>query len=180
MNCDTEVRRQTTRHFEVGSGKAVWDGEPVPTGPARSPSLLAAVRLISPPGGACTRLVSASTSKFAAWMLPPKLRWPNNKLPDDRLGEPSEAIRQQVEAARESQKTCFEGSGLTCNPDKGAAEVREFCGADGAGRSLPRPAMTQLDYSVRSYHRIPSHRSEQASSSLAPISYLLGAGHCQM
>jgi len=54
-----------------------------------------------------------------------------------------------VEAARGIQQARFEGEGLTCNADMGVAEVREFCGVDGAGRGLLRAAMTQL-----SYHRI--------------------------
>jgi len=77
-----------------------------------------------------------------------------DKLSDDRLGEPSAAIRQRVEAAREIQHARFEGKGLTCNADMGVAEVREFCGVDGAGRGLLRAAMTQLGMSARSYHRI--------------------------
>jgi len=36
----------------------------------------------------------------------------------------------------------------------GMAKVREFCGVDGAGRSLLRAAMTQPGVSARSYHRI--------------------------
>ena len=79
---------------------------------------------------------------------------PNDNLSDDRLGEPSEAIRGRVEAAREIQQKRFEGSALTCNADMGVAEVREFCGVDDAGRGLLRAAMTQLGMSARSYHRI--------------------------
>jgi len=81
---------------------------------------------------------------------------PNDKLSDDRLGEPSAAIRQRVEAAREIQHARFEGKGLTCHADMGVAEVLEFCGVDGAGRGLLRAAMTQLGMSARSYHCILS------------------------
>jgi len=77
-----------------------------------------------------------------------------DKLSDDRLGEPSETIRQRVEAAREIQHARFEGKGLTCNADMGVAEVREFCVVDGSGRGLLRAAMTQLGMSARSYHRV--------------------------
>ena len=49
---------------------------------------------------------------------------PDDKLSDDRLGEPSKAIRQRVEAAREIQHARFEGKGLTCNADMGVADVR--------------------------------------------------------
>ena len=77
-----------------------------------------------------------------------------DKLSDDRLGEPSAAIRQRVEAAREIQRQRFADTALTCNADMGVAEVREFCGVDDSGRSLLRAAMTQLGMSARSYHRI--------------------------
>jgi magnesium chelatase family protein len=76
------------------------------------------------------------------------------KLSDDRLGEPSAAIRQRVEAARERQRRRFEGTALLTNADMGPAEVREYCPLDDAGRSLLRAAMQQLQMSARAYHRI--------------------------
>ncbi len=76
------------------------------------------------------------------------------KLSDDRLGEPSAAIRARVEAARERQRRRFEGSHLLTNADMGPAEVREYCPLDEAGRSLLRAAMQQLQMSARAYHRI--------------------------
>ncbi len=77
-----------------------------------------------------------------------------DKLTDDRLGEPSAAIRERVEAARERQRQRFAGTRLTCNADMGPAEVREYCRIDDAGRSLLRAAMTQLSMSARAFHRI--------------------------
>jgi magnesium chelatase family protein len=76
------------------------------------------------------------------------------KLSDDRLGEPSEAIRGRVEAARARQRVRFEGTRLLTNADMGAAEVRDFCQVDDAGKSLLRAAMKQLHMSARAYHRI--------------------------
>ena len=76
------------------------------------------------------------------------------KLSDDRLGEPSSAIRERVEAARERQRRRFEGTGLLSNADMGPAEVREHCRVDDAGNSLLRAAMQQLHMSARAYHRI--------------------------
>jgi magnesium chelatase family protein len=77
------------------------------------------------------------------------------KLSDDRLGEPSAAIRERVEAARERQRRRFEGSGgMLSNADMGPAEVREHCAVDDAGRNLLRAAMQQLHMSARAYHRI--------------------------
>jgi magnesium chelatase family protein len=83
-----------------------------------------------------------------------------DKLSDDRLGEPSAAIRGRVEAARERQRARFAdlethgGSALQCNADMGPAEVRQFCPVDGAGKSLLKAAMQQLGMSARAYHRI--------------------------
>ncbi len=76
------------------------------------------------------------------------------KLSDDRLGEPSEAIRRRVEAARERQHRRFAGTTLLTNADMGPAEVREYCPVNEAGRSLLRAAMQQLQMSARAYHRI--------------------------
>jgi magnesium chelatase family protein len=87
-----------------------------------------------------------------------------DKLTSDRLGEPSEAVRDRVEAAREVQRARFDGSNpertpsegrrLTCNADMGPAEVRVYCEVDMAGKALLRAAMQQLHMSARAYHRI--------------------------
>ncbi|MGB3903607.1 MAG: ATP-binding protein, partial [Anaerolineae bacterium] len=76
------------------------------------------------------------------------------KLTDDRLGEPSEAIRTRVEKARRVQRKRFADTALTCNADMGPAEVREYCQVDDAGRSLLRAAMQQLQMSARAFHRV--------------------------
>ena len=75
------------------------------------------------------------------------------KLSDDRLGEPSAALRERVEAARGRQRRRFEdSSGMLANADMGPAEVREHCAVDDAGRNLLRAAMQQLHMSARAYH----------------------------
>jgi magnesium chelatase family protein len=76
------------------------------------------------------------------------------KLTDERLGEPSEAIRQRVEKARRRQRERFSNGRLSCNADMGPAEVREYCQTDEAGRSLLRAAMEQLQMSARAFHRV--------------------------
>jgi magnesium chelatase family protein len=76
------------------------------------------------------------------------------KLSDRRHGEPSAAIRQRVEDARNRQRERLRGIGLACNGDMGVAEVRQFCGLDDAGRALVRQAMAQLQLSARAFHRI--------------------------
>ncbi|HIQ02103.1 MAG TPA: ATP-binding protein [Anaerolineales bacterium] len=77
-----------------------------------------------------------------------------NKLTDDRRGEPSAAIRERVERAREAQRERFAHTPLTCNAEMGPAEVREICRLDEAGRALVRAAMQQLQMSARAFHRI--------------------------
>jgi magnesium chelatase family protein len=76
------------------------------------------------------------------------------KLSDHRLGEPSEVIRQRVEAARQVQRERFAGTGLVCNADMQPAEVRKYCALDETGRALMKTAMSQLQLTARAYHRI--------------------------
>jgi magnesium chelatase family protein len=85
-----------------------------------------------------------------------------DKLTDERLGEPSAAIRARIEGAREVQRGRFAPAGreprgtsrLLTNADMGPAEVREYCPLDDAGKSLLRAAMSQLGMSARAFHRI--------------------------
>jgi magnesium chelatase family protein len=77
-----------------------------------------------------------------------------DKLVDDRLGEPSSAVRERVEAARLRQRIRFTETGLTCNADMGPGEVRIYCQLDEAGLGLVRQAMNQLQLSARAYHRV--------------------------
>jgi magnesium chelatase family protein len=79
------------------------------------------------------------------------------KLSDDRLGEPSAAIRIRVEAARERQRQRFSLAGASntvCNADMRVAEIRQYCKLDGGGESLIRAAMGQMNLSARGYHRV--------------------------
>ena len=76
------------------------------------------------------------------------------KLSGDRLGEPSEVIRQRVESARKLQQQRFVGTGLASNAEMHPAEVRKFCILDESGRSLMKSAMNQMQLSARAYHRI--------------------------
>ncbi len=76
-----------------------------------------------------------------------------HKLTDDRRGEPSAAIRERVERARERQQRRFAGTPFTCNGEMGPAQVREVCRLDEAGQALVRAAMQQLQMSARAFHR---------------------------
>lgn len=91
------------------------------------------------------------------------------KLSDTRFGEPSAAVRQRVEAAREIQRCRFSAeidkpdgehkarSGLAskilCNADMHPSQVRRYCQLDDACRALMRAAMNQMQLSARAYHR---------------------------
>jgi magnesium chelatase family protein len=101
-----------------------------------------------------------------------------DKLSEDRLGEPSSAIQDRVEAACQRQRERFSAgavgakqplnnntsqpnnfasppaSPIQCNADMRPAEVRQFCALDDTCRSLMRTAMSQLQLSARAYHRI--------------------------
>ncbi len=89
------------------------------------------------------------------------------KLSDDRLGEASEVIRGRVEGARKIQRARFAvkresthqsriaiHESLACNADMRVAEIRQYCKLDGAGESLMRAAMGQMNLSARGYHRV--------------------------
>ncbi|MFH1651771.1 MAG: YifB family Mg chelatase-like AAA ATPase [Chloroflexota bacterium] len=76
------------------------------------------------------------------------------KLADDRLGEPSKAVRARVQAAREVQLRRFAGSRLTCNAEMRPGEIREFCRVEDAAQGLLKTAMKQLYLSARAFHRV--------------------------
>lgn len=77
------------------------------------------------------------------------------KLADDRLGEPSRAIRARVEAARRRQQARFEHlPHVNCNADMGPAEIRLYCRLSSEGQALLRTAVRQLNLSARAYHRV--------------------------
>jgi magnesium chelatase family protein len=76
------------------------------------------------------------------------------KLASNRAGEPSEAVRQRVLAARQQQHLRFDGAGPVCNADMGPAHIREYCELDDTSKALMRSAMNQLGMSARAFHRV--------------------------
>lgn len=77
------------------------------------------------------------------------------ELSDDRLGEPSAAIRERVTRARERQRDRFTSRpGLHANAHMRARDIREFCRVGEGGEALLRTAITRLGFSARAYHRI--------------------------
>jgi magnesium chelatase family protein len=76
------------------------------------------------------------------------------KLTSSRRGEPSEAVRARVEAARARQGERFKESDLYCNADMGPSEIRQFGHLDETGRRLMKSAMAQMGLSARAFHRV--------------------------
>jgi len=76
------------------------------------------------------------------------------KLASDELAEPSEKIRQRVEAAREIQRTRFRGRQIITNNEMRNAEIRDCCRLDSAAADLLRTAATKTRLSARGYHRV--------------------------
>jgi magnesium chelatase family protein len=78
------------------------------------------------------------------------------KLANRETGEPSEAIRERVQAARDREAERFNSlnNGMTCNSDMGPREVRQFCTLDAEGESLVKSAVRQMRLSARAYHRV--------------------------
>jgi magnesium chelatase family protein len=67
--------------------------------------------------------------------------------------EPSAAIRERVQRAREVQTARFQEGRLTCNADMGPKEVRQHCPVDPAAQTLLKAAVSQLHLSARAFHR---------------------------
>ncbi|MDF1499313.1 MAG: ATP-binding protein [Anaerolineales bacterium] len=76
------------------------------------------------------------------------------KLSSDRAGEPSAAVRERVEGARERQHGRFDGTPLACNADMGPGEIGLYASPDETGKALIRQAMKQIGLSARGYHRV--------------------------
>lgn len=77
------------------------------------------------------------------------------KLSSNRISEASSSIRARVQAARDLQNKRFRDlSNIVCNADMHIGEIRRFCQLPEEGQSLMRAAMSQLNLSARSYHRI--------------------------
>ena len=68
--------------------------------------------------------------------------------------EPSAAIRQRVEAAREIQRRRYAGTETYTNAALTPAQMREFCALDDASTALMQAAFQAMGLTARSYDRI--------------------------
>jgi len=78
------------------------------------------------------------------------------KLATEAVAEPSAAVRERVQKARERQHQRFAGTRLVCNAEMGPVEVREHCqrSLEDAAKALLRLAVDQLALSARAFHRV--------------------------
>jgi magnesium chelatase family protein len=75
-------------------------------------------------------------------------------LTDKSAGEPSAAIRERVNRARDVQLSRFHGTRIFNNAQMGAREQREHCRVEAAGERLLELAINRLGLSARAYTRI--------------------------
>jgi magnesium chelatase family protein len=76
-------------------------------------------------------------------------------ISDARPGEPSEAVRRRVIAARETQRRRFaDRAGITCNARMTPRALKEHCRLDTATAELLKMAMEENNLSARAYDRI--------------------------
>ncbi len=68
--------------------------------------------------------------------------------------EPSAAIKQRVDAARERQHQRFQDAGNMCNARMGPDELRAFCQLDEQSAQLMKQAFDAMGLTARSYDRI--------------------------
>lgn len=77
-----------------------------------------------------------------------------DKLSSTHQSESSASIRMRVEAARAKQIARFEGTACATNSEMSNREIRLYCHVDDDSMKLLREAVTKLQLSARSYHRI--------------------------
>ena len=68
--------------------------------------------------------------------------------------EPSSAVKQRVDAARELQHQRFGNDGNMCNARMGPDQMRQFCKLDEASAELMKQAFEAMGLTARSYDRI--------------------------
>jgi magnesium chelatase family protein len=78
-----------------------------------------------------------------------------DKLMSDTQAEPSAAVRQRVEAAREKQRLRFQDRpGIYANSDMGVGDIHSFCVLAPDARQLLELSVKRMQLSARAYHRV--------------------------
>ncbi len=75
-------------------------------------------------------------------------------LSDKPAGEPSSAIKERVDSARNLQAKRFGTEGVPCNAQMGRTELEEFCPLDEPCQNLMKSAFERLGLTARGYDRI--------------------------
>ncbi|MGB5218345.1 MAG: YifB family Mg chelatase-like AAA ATPase [Smithella sp.] len=75
-------------------------------------------------------------------------------LADKEQGEPSAAVKERVNKARDLQKKRFDSNGVTCNARMTEKQIREFCRIDEEAHKLIEMAIEKLGLSARAVNRI--------------------------
>ena len=75
-------------------------------------------------------------------------------LSDKEQGEPSTAVKERVNKARDLQKKRFNSNGVTCNARMTEKQIREFCRIDEEAHKLIEMAIEKLGLSARAVNRI--------------------------
>jgi magnesium chelatase family protein len=77
------------------------------------------------------------------------------KLAGLENGEPSEAIRERIIAAREIQQTRYAKSKqVHCNADMEPKQARKYCHPNDDAKQLLKTAVSEMNFSARAYDRI--------------------------
>lgn len=77
-----------------------------------------------------------------------------DEFSSNKKSEPSSAIRERVNRAREIQNRRFAGTGISCNAHIPAALLHEVCTITPQALRLLRTAFEQLDLSARAFDRV--------------------------
>lgn len=77
------------------------------------------------------------------------------EISSEEQGEPSAAIRERVNAARQIQHQRFaDRPKITCNARMGPRELKQYCALDNASMEMLKFAMADLNLSARAYDRV--------------------------
>ena len=77
-----------------------------------------------------------------------------DELDNDTKAEPSDTIRQRVNAARKIQHERYFGKGIYCNAQMTSAMIRKYCSIGRTESALLREAFSKLGLTARSHNRI--------------------------
>jgi magnesium chelatase family protein len=77
-----------------------------------------------------------------------------DELKERPNGEPSSAVRERVNAARELQHRRYEGSGVTCNAHMTTTQLADHAALDTECETLMRAAFNRMGLTARSYDKI--------------------------